>query len=849
MDTINLNTSIEQLFENDLIDGETYLFCLDNNINKFSAIYEIYKHDFHFDSLNNCDCIVNEELVRLCKSHDLTAIDEVIDLISVNTKIINDEPIQLELYKNEFNLLTTYKTLKSELSRRAINVFECLESVYDYPNTTYFQYILGSTNPHTEFLNCRNAGKNTVSEMVNLVNIIKEQIVLFNVESKIGFVLKGDDPLVIESEISIYQSIFDCFNDEEINTLEIFFRNEVIKLSTRSRNRVNEFFKSNGFSIIELCKELTMPNFIWCDVKNIGRNSLEELEEFPSILIKTFTDLSKKDDSNNINHFKIIFIQNKLNINMDFAKSIFIYNNEHNHFPFFRIFKSLLTTKGRDWDIINNTINVFNNKELKTLIELASTLGITRERIRQRRIAILKAFEVDIKALSTNDLIDVSIYKDFTTLSLDNNKIDSLNKIETVDFNANFVYFILSILFSDSFVLLGDVNKAFLDVFDEEYENLFLIPKELFDIFDFDCFILDLNSKLHENVYENYTIQLESFILLFFKEQLHIDKLNEILNVCQVIIYKKFGILNEIDGTIIIRKNTTKNLPDIAEDVLRKEMRQMSLEDIFEEIENIIPGLCKNSVALRGSILRNKNIIPVGRESVYVLKEWHELGIKGGTIRDLVVELLLPLEQPLSLDDITKYVKTHRNDTDSYSIYNNLRLDKSKQFSFYQDGGLRYIGLTSKSYSLCNLDTSEFKNYDRKDFKERLAEIEEFILENNRFPFSSTIDINEESLYRFMNIQRGKIKKGTLSVEQLNDIEIFEKKFGSFEMSKRDFDWDINFNQIKEYIALNGCFPTVKANSLLYGWLQRQSRFIREDKLSEYQIEKLKTLYNIELDA
>lgn len=846
MALLSLDSSIDQLFENKLIDGETYLYCLDNDINKFDAIYDLYKIDMQLCMLKNCNSIIQKELIQLCTT-DLEDDAEETTLVELENSNIDSLKSDLENDSNNFNIVIIYQTFKIELSRRTKNILEYVERQYNYPNQSFFEYLLGTTNPHSEFLNIRNAGKNTVVEIVEFVNKINEQIVSFNTNTKLDINFKRE--LDLEVEENIFHSILDSLSFEKKLVLENQFFLHLDKLSIRSNNRVNELYRQCDSSIIEFCKELTDSKFNWYDVRNIGKKSFVELEDLSNFLINTITDLSKETDSNYMKSFQFNSIQKKLNISEDFAEELFSYNQLNNHFPFFQIIDRCLKNKGRDWEIIEGTIKLFKNQKLINLVDLAPKLSITRERIRQRRRKIIESLKDEIGLISKNDLIDIDLYKKYTVLSLDNSIIDCLNNAEFVDFNSNFIYFILSIAFSKSFILLGDESKSFLDIYDDSFEELFLIPKEINDIFNVESFLFDFNLKLNQDTYEDYSIQLESLVLLYFKDEVYIEKLNEIINICEIIIYKKFGILNEIDGSIIIRKNTTKNLPDIAEDVLRKEMRQMSLEEIFEEIENIIPGLCKNSVALRGSILRNKNIIPVGRESVYVLKEWHELGIKGGTIRDLVVELLLPLEQPLSLDDITKYVKTHRNDTDSYSIYNNLRLDKSKQFSFYQDDGLRYIGLTSKSYSLCNLDTSEFKNYDRKDFKERLAEIEEFILENNRFPFSSTIDINEESLYRFMNIQRGKIKKGTLSVEQLNDIEIFEKKFGSFEMSKRDFDWDINFNQIKEYIALNGCFPTVKANTLLYGWLQRQSRFIREDKLSEYQIDKLKTLYNIELDA
>ena len=92
-----------------------------------------------------------------------------------------------------------------------------------------------------------------------------------------------------------------------------------------------------------------------------------------------------------------------------------------------------------------------------------------------------------------------------------------------------------------------------------------------------------------------------------------------------------------------------------------------------------------------------KNISYFGR-STFGLKEWENdnEGIKGGTIKEKVIELLLAAQKPLHISEISHEVNKCRN-TNETSILTNLKIDKNNKFSFYPN---QFVGLVDMDYEL-----------------------------------------------------------------------------------------------------------------------------------------------------
>lgn len=78
---------------------------------------------------------------------------------------------------------------------------------------------------------------------------------------------------------------------------------------------------------------------------------------------------------------------------------------------------------------------------------------------------------------------------------------------------------------------------------------------------------------------------------------------------------------------------------------------------------------------------------------MYGLAEWeNKFSIKGGTIRSIVAEYLADKDEPVHISEIEAHVKQFRK-TKAITILGNLKIEKSKTFTFYNSG---YVGLASK---------------------------------------------------------------------------------------------------------------------------------------------------------
>lgn len=74
-------------------------------------------------------------------------------------------------------------------------------------------------------------------------------------------------------------------------------------------------------------------------------------------------------------------------------------------------------------------------------------------------------------------------------------------------------------------------------------------------------------------------------------------------------------------------------------------------------------------------------------------------GKRGGTIRDLAVEYLNSLFQPIApLTDICDYIAKFREDVKESSVKANLLAEANNRFSLYYKGDVLHIGFTDTNY-------------------------------------------------------------------------------------------------------------------------------------------------------
>lgn len=221
----------------------------------------------------------------------------------------------------------------------------------------------------------------------------------------------------------------------------------------------------------------------------------------------------------------------------------------------------------------------------------------------------------------------------------------------------------------------------------------------------------------------------------------------------------------------------------IVEGILREAGRPMTFDEIQEEYRYQYPERDTPESSLRGAITANKNIIPIGRTSTYVLKEWNHLGERGGTVRGLVSEYLDSLEEPVApVDDVCDYIRRFRPGTSENNISGNLMQDKNRRFVILSRDGIRYYGYSDREYG------DDFKQVSGTGCAKRPTQtsmklLEEFILRERRYPVNNPDDEEESRLYRFVGSRRSACARAVVPQEEIEQWLAFEEKYRSCDIA------------------------------------------------------------------
>ncbi|MBK7107518.1 MAG: hypothetical protein IPH62_19800 [Ignavibacteriae bacterium] len=341
------------------------------------------------------------------------------------------------------------------------------------------------------------------------------------------------------------------------------------------------------------------------------------------------------------------------------------------------------------------------------------------------------------------------------------------------------------------------------------------------------CNILFENEKEYLLDIEDYISSSQNWINFDF------EKIIEITNITREILLQEFGLYSEdINGKIKIPINKERKILDVVYEILKQKGSPMHLDDIFLEFKSIMPNhKYIDCGQLRPFLQRHELISFRNRNSTYTLKEWKH--IRSGTIRDAIIEFLLKNNLPQTVNEITKYVIKHFPKTTKASVRTSMQIDTLKRFVFF---GNNLFGLASKMYPT-EFEKKDLINKLFKNFEQRLNDFEKFILENKHFPFSSSEDLEEESLcrwwYRIIN------GKQQISLNQQKEVERIKNKYAEYEIDINNYKWNLNYNKLKHFLQENQNISHALGNDhFLYGWFKRAKKDFHNYNLTDDQRHK-----------
>jgi predicted Zn-ribbon and HTH transcriptional regulator len=721
------------------------------------------------------------------------------------------------------------------------------KNLCEYNSLKDLNSILNYYLKNSNFLRLRNCGPKSNLELIKACKVYNSSI---NRTTNIAIPEIDDSP-----EIQIDQLLGDTktLTSRKRNAINNLIKAKFNELSVRSanalRNYLNDDVSLSNVKLILLSQESTLRS-----IHNVGEKSTSEIKKFINSIHKLIYIIitSDNEEKTSIELFNaILFRQLELGPKLIFE----IYDNYDftKGLPIFRMINVLIESgklfKQKNKYVFKMRFNYYNDFKYYSCDEIATKLELTRERIRQIQLSIFENLDNSFSFLrgieySTLNFYGVDLTGDF--IEIEKELVDEINKNENTNFNPLFITKILAIVLYERFMLIGNkdaipFNKKSPTLYN--WDCNYLISSTYVKIFDFVGFVENVSFRMGQRIEEDYSFHFHTYLLEFQKEDC-ISLIENIAQIAEYILFKEFELTIDEDENIVFKRNVKKQVIDYVYEILQERHEPLTIFEIFEIIEKNHPGITKSAESLRSRCQGYSNLIFFGRNSTCGLKKWEdELGIKSGKIRDIVEEYLQSQSEPKHIDEITDYLNNYRN-SNSRSIYTNLKMDERKRFKFFA-GSL--IGLQQKEYLNEKYIYVEDIEIERKAWDERFKNLNEFADENSRLPNSSGSD-DEVKLYRFMNIYLNKAHKGELENERVLMILGLASKF-KHEKGKRQTtqQWDESYSEIIKFVRINRRLPKarIEAEKKMYWFFYRQQKLYFEQNLPLNFIDKFLEIANL----
>ena len=536
------------------------------------------------------------------------------------------------------------------------------------------------------FLNLRNCGRKTNAELIAIcktynTNIEQEQIA---------------------EDVNSYITVVDKLTAQQVKEFDSYIRFKAQSLSVRSYNGLNNFTKSQ----INLKKLVALldPGFDLQSLKNIGQLSEVELHAF-------LTDIRNKlnsPDNLDADIPKQIFISQfskKVKCQASYLNSLYmrcIKDDKLYLFAFIQqLFDKRILFSGNELTVFKAAFNFWDNYTYHSLVEISKSLGLTHERIRQIRKNIYNKLDSTFSFVYDIDNIHyhtLDVNNDF--IDVNKQLIDAIQQEEHVSFTKFFILKMLSIKLSKSHKLIGDLENNLYKTnktanYQKPFNKVFLVRNEYVKGYDFQALLKDMYKRIATPSRKTYSLPLHQYLLSFVKKNADADTM-WLLNTTKFVIREEFGAGFIIDDQIFFYRNKLVLLYEHICEALHQINAPATVDDIYLKMLEINPNLQNSEKSIRTTMIKNSDVfISFGKTSIYGLKEWEATkNIRGGTIKQLVIDYLQTQTKPKHITDILAYVNKFRN-TNVNSLITNLRLDKKNQFVFFPK---QYVGLADKKH-------------------------------------------------------------------------------------------------------------------------------------------------------
>lgn len=821
------NIDISELYNNGTISGETYLYCVEQNIVTIQDVLNL--------TLENASKIVVSELSEISKQYQ--------ENIACNNVQKPDNYVSNEMFGKYYSfihkkyadangdvkfyldkLIEHYGNIKALI--RQLLILKAKEEIPEYygvkkPTVNAFMDIvyelqmLGRKYSLFDELflickdvRCKNVLKSRYNHFGNkldfinwiltcdkssiweLPNIGKRSLpILLDVIEKLRVIAEENrnTPPVFKKEGGHNNLQTDIFSAFDAKTFELFLEFRRDHLSVRANNILNSMLKDSSYE--DVLKQLMSPELSFCSLKNCGKKTEKELNRFRTEIISFLTTSSPEEIEHQINFQKY---KKTLSLPDEIICNIIKLREDFGYFPLFYVIQQYIDNMPyRDNRILYGMLDIYNGQSLQNQLKVGEKINLTGERVRQLRNKILKQLQ--------DFILSLGIIEDLTHYSPD--KIDDINYKEGTNFQDNFIYWTIS-LCNTEWIIIGDIEDVFFNPHGRQI-NLNIVPASLVESYDFHAFIAGFNDVYLEKRTVCSELNLQLFCLNFFKNNIRIALLDDIIHECKKIILRLYDCFFRGD-IIVMDSNAYRGLPEIAEEIIRENGSPMTAEEIYIVLLQKYPNQkCKSANSLAGNIRNNANVLPMGKSRTFTLKEW-DIGTKrGGTIREFAEEyILMQPHRIASLEKIGSYVRQHRKSSTDANIQTNLMAEASGKFVLFTKNNSKYIGLKGNEYDRSYIPTKTSKNTIRS-FTTSKKLFKDFIERYGRFPLTQG-DEGEKRLRRFWSNTIYKYRKGMASIEEIKFVEYIQDAFPNHDISANEYKWRERHKSICETLTKYG---------------------------------------------
>lgn len=221
-----------------------------------------------------------------------------------------------------------------------------------------------------------------------------------------------------------------------------------------------------------------------------------------------------------------------------------------------------------------NDIPVICNSKLAD--ELSRSVTLINHKINE----VSEKFDKTFSFLKSFDRAAFNLYgfnENNNLIFMDDKLVNEINKTEGTHFTARFITKIFSIIYSDSYELIGgDVKHSYCS--GNEWNNYYLFSLRQNIELDIYMFIENFIYILSRKVIKTYTFSV-------------VDKLNsnnntgkspdkDLLDSIKFILLKEYGLMLDENYNFLIKKNTNKSIKEAVFEIMNKYRRSISAEQM-----------------------------------------------------------------------------------------------------------------------------------------------------------------------------------------------------------------------------------------------------------------------------